>query len=209
MRISYFNPTENFKEWETWHVDKTVTELEARQIFASFIGPGKSLNILPEEQDGESPSLYLEQYWEDEWEVTLHRVIHNNLRMGTVTRKQAERLIEAIFRQENLISATNSLRVNWTDIPKAHHRDSLFHHPGISRIEDDGKIVMQAGGSGESGIWDGFISFEPSTADYQFWHWLVTSKKWSSCDKSVGNDLISRLKKEFEQSRNQSQGKSA
>jgi hypothetical protein len=198
MKISSYNPTENPEEWRSWEINKTADELEARQLFAELNGPGKSFTVSSDEE--KSPSLWLNQYKHDEWEVTLWDVIEKTIRMGTVTRQQADRLIEAVYRKENLVSVTNQSGVNWTDIPEEFPTDRIFLHPGCSRIEADGKIIMKAGGSGERGIWDGSTYFNPSQPDYDFWHWLVTSEKWSSNNQPIDNELISRLKKEFAQS---------
>jgi hypothetical protein len=78
---------------------------------------------------------------------------------------------------------------------------STIYHPDMAEIIEDGKIAIRAGGCDRHGIWDGYVTIEPSSPEYQFWLWTTEQTgRWER--RSLCSENLLRVHGEYEFWRN-------
>ena len=169
-----------------------VEENAAKQMFTQLSAPGSFVTALLD--DYRTLNLTLES--PATWTVELAYSRTGKWRGCAVNAGVALVFLEAAFQGNRVEALADNLQMDWHDIP-AETGYTVFH-PGRSHLEENGSIIVTAGGSAPGiGIWDGRVVFERLDPDYRFWLWIRSQPKWQAEDSSFTDQDIESMKRDF------------
>jgi hypothetical protein len=190
MKGIFHDPAENpdARHWVPAELDEEST----KQAFARLNSGASFLSLAL----AEGVTLLLVLGYRKTWTVKIIHPREGKEKACEVGEAVALQFVETAFRGYDVESLAESLGIEWYNPAEFNH---TMYHPGRSEIRDDGALIISAGGYTREGIWDGYVTIEPSSEEYPFWMWLCAQPSWQAEDAVVvvkDPDLV-QLRTEF------------